>query len=56
MSNPTPPKKLYSDKPMSKEELARKGGFVNTHTLDQHRKGGNPFGHPKDWKPKEPKK
>jgi hypothetical protein len=46
------PHGTYAKKPMRKEDLAKKGGFVNTHTLDKHRQGGNPFGHPKDWKPK----
>jgi hypothetical protein len=45
-------KSQYSKKPMTEKELAKRGGFVNTHTFKEHRKGGNPFGHPKDWKSK----
>lgn len=49
-------KSQYSKKPMSQKDLAKKGGFVNTHTFNEHRKGGNPFGSPKDWKPKKSSK
>lgn len=51
---PIPAKQLYSDKPMSKEELAKRAGFRNAHTLDVFQKNPQAFGDPKTWKEKKP--